>query len=423
MPSPPHSRRTPGRAARPAAALFFVLLFPALFPALPGCRQPVPAFAPARGASAKGSGGSGAARAAAPAIGGQPPVTLERPATHGGLRPEFLSLTVLPGRGMNLFDITASIPGHGRVPVLVHPGLAEAAARLNGGPGDEFDNAGFSFGGAFLVPYPNRVRGRLSADGRAIITYWRGHPITLPANWRGSRPGAEPHAMHGLILGAAAENVKTVSSPDGRTLTATIHAGDFGERWFSRTDLDFTFSLAGDAIELAVTAHNVGPETEPIAIGWHPWFAIPSGERGQAVLALPATQVADVGGDYDNVFPTGKLLPVRGTRYDLTRGAALGDSFFDDCFTGLRRSEGNAAVTLADPAANYGLRLLAVVPEIRAFQVYAPPGRQRIAIEPQFNLGDPFGEQWKGTDTGMVTLAPGASVTWKVRLELFTPAG
>jgi len=55
-------------------------------------------------------------------------------------------------------------------------------------------------------------------------------------------------------------------------------------------------------------------------------------------------------------------------------------------------------------------------------QVYAPLDKSFVALEPQFNLNDPFGKEWKGIDTKMVTLKPGESVTWKVRLELFFPA-
>ena len=61
-------------------------------------------------------------------------------------------------------------------------------------------------------------------------------------------------------------------------------------------------------------------------------------------------------------------------------------------------------------------------PQIRAIQVYSPVDKSFIALEPQFNYGDPFGKEWNGADTGMVTLAPGESVTWKVQLQLFQPA-
>ncbi len=44
-----------------------------------------------------------------------------------------------------------------------------------------------------------------------------------------------------------------------------------------------------------------------------------------------------------------------------------------------------------------------------------------VAVEPQFNFVDPLGKQWGTMDTGMVTLEPGQSTTWHVRLGLFDP--
>lgn len=46
--------------------------------------------------------------AAAPQPGGQDAILLERPSIGGGAMPEFLSATVLPGRVMNVLQITAS---------------------------------------------------------------------------------------------------------------------------------------------------------------------------------------------------------------------------------------------------------------------------------------------------------------------------
>jgi hypothetical protein len=62
-----------------------------------------------------------------------------------------------------------------------------------------------------------------------------------------------------------------------------------------------------------------------------------------------------------------------------------------------------------------------ISPEIRTIQVYAPPTKQFAAIEEQFNFADPFGKERGSMNTGMVTLAPGKSVEWHVRLALFQP--
>ena len=44
-----------------------------------------------------------------------------------------------------------------------------------------------------------------------------------------------------------------------------------------------------------------------------------------------------------------------------------------------------------------------------------------FAIEPQFNLPDPYNRNWGNAGNGMVLLQPGQSVSWRVRLELFAP--
>jgi aldose 1-epimerase len=76
---------------------------------------------------------------------------------------------------------------------------------------------------------------------------------------------------------------------------------------------------------------------------------------------------------------------------------------------------------LSDPASAYGIHIKGLSDQIRTVQIYAPPEKAFAAIEEQFNFADPFNDVWKGMDTGMTTLQPNQAVTWKVRLELFTP--
>jgi galactose mutarotase-like enzyme len=352
-------------------------------------------------------------------INGQPIVILKRAASFKGTKPEFLSATILPGRGMNLLQITANLPGKGEINILATPSLDQVAEALTG---DAFGNKSFStFGGAFLVPYANRIRGKLSPDGQTVTTYWNGKQLTLPANWSGHAPGAERHAIHGLILTRKADDFKI--SNNGATITATIRGGNFDGHWLSSTDLTIRIDLRADTVESTITAKNVGPEPEPMAIGWHPYFSIPSGQRQQVRLHIPATEHVETN-SLDDVFPTGVLTSVTGTPYDFAapEGRAIGDTFYDDSFAGLTRTNGQVDVDLIDPAAHYGLHIQGLSPEIKTVQFYAPKDKPFVALEEQYNFGDPFSSIWKGMDTGMVTLAPGQSTTWRVRLQLFTPA-
>ncbi len=395
----------------------------ALMCVVAGCKQPATTAHPDRGAMA----------ASRPVqVGGEPAVTIQRNPTSHGARPEFVSLTFLPGRGMNVVQIYADVPGLGEIPVLNSPSIETVAKRLNGQGFDRLGAASVGFGEAFLIPYPNRIFGRLSNDGTELATEWRGHTILLPTlRFHPAQSASSPDraalnegmVMHGLILRDQAQDIHTEQTPDGETATAVIHAGDFGGHWLSRTDLHFTLELAGDAVTESIVATNVGHQDEPIAIGAHPYFAIPSGDRSQARLHVPARMMAVVN-NYRQEFPTGKLRPVQGTRYDYRPpdGIPLDDHALDDNFSHLERTDGAVDVRLTDPKSHYGVAVEGLSPAIKTVQIYSPQGREFVAVEEQFNFVDPFGKEWKGMDTGMVTLHPGESTTWKLRLHLFTPA-
>jgi galactose mutarotase-like enzyme len=357
-----------------------------------------------------------------PLIGGQPAVALTRLKSGDGSKPEFLSAVVLPGRGMNLFQITAYVPGKGEIPLLHSPSIEEAASIL-GGPDDPNGTKAFTFGGAFLAPFANRIIGPLSNGNKTVSFEWQGNPLTLDANWKGNNPGAVPHAIHGLILTSKTDDLKQSASGDTKTVSGVIHNGSMSQKWFSKTDVSISVSLSGDAVIAAVEVKNVGDKPEPVGIAWHPYFNLPSGDRAQARLHVAGDLRAEVNNN-DDVFPTGKLLPVEGTPYDFTvkGGKALGDLFLDDNWTNLKKdSDGNSYSEIIDPAAKYGIRIVALSRHINTVQVYSPLDRKFIALEPQFNYNDPFGKEWGSRDTGMVTLRPGQSVTWKVKLELFIP--
>jgi galactose mutarotase-like enzyme len=353
-------------------------------------------------------------------IGGQKVVTLTRTASST-TKPEFTSVTIAPGRGMEVIQITAHFPGKGNVDVLASPDLAEVKKMLDVEDTDNGD-LGYRLGAAFLAPYPNRIRGPLSADRKTLTTVWEGHTLTLPANNIGKNPGAERHALHGLILKSKTDDVTVQKVDGGEQVFGVIHAGDFGGHWLSRTEFAITITLTADVVDAVVVAKNVGRESEPMAISWHPYFNLPSGDRTQARIHVPAANRADVD-NYDNVFPSGKILPVEGTRFDFRApgGKALAQDFLDENYSKLDWKDGAATVEVIDPAAHYGVKIQGMSPELKAIQIYAPPTKEFVAVEHQHNFADPFGKEWGTTDTGMLTLKAGQSTKWHVRLKVFVP--
>lgn len=372
-------------------------------------------------ASAEGMGDSDPAT-----VGGEPVIRLSRPVpAHDAARPAFVAAEILPGRGMLLLQLQAHLPGRGVTTLLDAPPLERARSILDEEsartpfPG----NASFGMGCAILVPYANRIRGTRSPDGRTIRARVAGGDVTLPANWSGKAPGAERYAMHGLFLDTPVRDVERWTTDASDRVRGTANAGDFGAHWPSRTALRFEYALSSDSFDIEVTATNVGDEMLPMGIGSHPYFRLPSGDRTQARVHVPARSRAVIG-DYDTVLPTGELLPVTGTPYDLSApdGRTLGALYLDDCFTDLAREpDGSVVSSIVDPAAGYGVRIIGRSRYIAAVQVYAPLDRAYVALEPQFNLADPFGAEWaRDVNTGMVMVAPGESVDYRVSLELFT---
>ncbi|HEV2853435.1 MAG TPA: aldose 1-epimerase [Thermoanaerobaculia bacterium] len=351
-------------------------------------------------------------------------VTLQRLAPPDTKKPAFLSAQVLPGRGMMTLQVRARLPLQGETDLLAAPPLEEARQLLERGTDGFPGNGSYLIGGAFLVPYANRIRGELSADGRTARTRILGKPVTLPANAGGRNPGAERYSMHGLILASRVDEMHRETTADQDSVRATLHAGDFGGCWVSATDLEFENVLTSESFAVTVTARNVGGEPLPMGIGWHPYFTLPSGRREQARLHLPARKRTLVN-DYDEVLPTGEVVPVAGTPYDFSMpgGRPLESLYLDDCFVDLARSgDGSVVAEVVDPEASYGLRVVATSRQIKAIQVYAPPQKKFVVLEPQFNWADPFGPQWRSdVDTGMAVLEPGESVVYSARLELFVP--
>ncbi len=362
---------------------------------------------------------------AAPLLpGGQEPLVLQRFATEGGSMPEFLSATLLPGRGMNILQITASLRDKGEIKLLAGPPLDDAAKmKLMTGAGPDANGAlSLQLGSAIEIPWAGRMGAPAQPEASRLALNWRGRTLSLPV-YR-DVPGELPGAFGGLLLNLPADSVKTNVMPDGGDAQLAFAAGDFHGHWLSHTDITSTVLLSSRVLEIGVTARNVGTEPEPMGIGWAPRFVIPGGDRDQVLLRLPSADREEMRSDGSGL-PTGKLLPVAGTPYDFTAraGTPLGPLSLDENFVHLKSGllDNGPITELRDPGSDFGLRITLLSPTIKAMRVNAPSGEKYISLQPQFNLDDPFGHEWPSTvDTGMVVLEPGQTVQWKVRIELFS---
>lgn len=245
-----------------------------------------------------------------------------------------------------------------------------------------------------LVPYSNRIRdARLAFAGR---TY------ALARNF-----GDHPHAIHGVGWQRAWQ----VTSRASHAATLALHhraQGDDARAWPWRFSATQSFGLVahGDGATLAVTMtiRNDDDAPFPFGLGWHPYFP----RDTATTLAFAA------GGMWRN---DATLLPVEHVavprQWDFSAARPIGDAPLDNVFTGW---QGEA--TIAEPQRGLATRL-AADSACRYVVVYAPAGRDFVAVEPVTHETDAFNRAAAGaTGTGMRVLPPGAAFSCTMRISV-----
>jgi hypothetical protein len=126
--------------------------------------------------------------------------------------------------------------------------------------------------------------------------------------------------------------------------------------------------------------------------------------------------------DHRTGRPTGRITQVDDTPLDLShsRGTKLGINGIEETYTSLQPGTGSGPVAeLSNPAYNMKISVIPLTPNINNLHVIAPADKSWVSIGPNTNFDDPFGPEWATPENaGMTILAPGATMKWKVRLEI-----
>jgi len=327
-------------------------------------------------------------------IGGQKIVTLTRKAVST-TKPEFTSITLAPGGAWKSSRLRPTFPARQRGCA----GIAGSGRRQEkAGCGRRRKrrselSAGRGLPGSLSQPDSRQALGRRQ-DHHHGVAWPHAH---LPANSSGKLPTAERHAMHGLILKAKTDDVAVKEISGGQEVTGVI-TRDFGGHWLSKTDLRSRQAdrrgrgrldrrpqrgqRASPSLSPGIPTSTCLGRPQP-GYGAHP--GLDPGRGGQLRQRLPHRQGSARGG----------------TRFDLRAagGKALGKEFFDDNWNHLewkdRRGDGagGGSGRAATEWISKACRKRSAHPDVR-------PAREHfVAIEHQYNFGDPFGKEWGSTDT------------------------
>ena len=287
-------------------------------------------------------------------------------------------LKVLPSFGGNIAELTLSAGGE-RLTVIDGYRTLEAA-RANKG-----------YLGAFLFPFPNRISG-------ARYTF-EGQEYQLPIN----RP-KENNAIHGFFTHTSFELISQQADNNSAefAITSNYEGNHSGYPFPCEITLCYRLESAG-SFRSVVSVTNSGKSNMPLGIGWHPYFTLSSlgGPVDELQLRLPDSDLLLA--DLKNI-PTG----IKAANSMFQSLEPIGCSLFDSAFAMKEKEAGKteAVTELLNENERWHLRLSQSTGQggYNYLQVYIPPDRQTIALEPMTCPANSF-----NSGEGLLTLAPGQS--------------
>lgn len=350
----------------------------------------------------------GDAGADLPRPGGMDPLELHVPLEADSNRPQFLTMTLLPGLGNSVLQISANLPGLGSTPLLAAPTGDDLVNGKSGTPNGFNDDHG-----AIEFPWGGSLAGSVTPVGAAITIPWKGKQIEASTEASANSEVAEG----GLLRLYSANSVEKQTQEGNPSFVATYHNVGGEGRWLSKNDVVVSARLTSASIELTLDVKNTGDTPEPVGAGWHPRFLLPANGRRQALIQLPAGSRMQIS---PQSLPTGSLEPTATTDRFVTRPALIGPASLDTTIANPKATGKDAWPTLLNVAAGYGIRIGSLSTSVKAVRAYSPEDANYVSLGVQTNLDDAFGKQWLSAATaGMVTLLPGETFQWKVRLEIF----
>jgi aldose 1-epimerase len=235
-----------------------------------------------------------------------------------------------------------------------------------------------AFAGAFLMaPWANRLdQGRIAAHGRV----WR-----LAIN----RP-QDRTAIHGLVRDHAWDVVRSEAA--AARLCLALDAPPFA------LDARLALDLSESGLDLALSLTARGDQAQPLGLGWHPWFARSPGTRLGFAARWRCRHDA-------------RQLPATAEPFGRLDGAEESYLGLDTHFAGW---DGAAVIRHPDGTT---IRLAAQGAWAAGLQVFAPPDRPVLCVEPVSHLPDAPNRPVLAPLGPLAMVPPGGMIAGRLRLH------
>jgi aldose 1-epimerase len=251
--------------------------------------------------------------------------------------------------------------------------------------------------GAPLIPWPNRLAdGHYGFDGEE-------HQVAL------TEPDKH-NAIHGFLLWRPWQ----VADRDSARIVMATRLHPL-EGYPFALDIRVSYELSEQGLKVSTTAENVGDRPCPYGHGQHPYLSPGRGLIDECDLQLAGT--TRICTDPERQLPIGRES-VTGTEFDFREPRQLGETRIDYAFTDLARDASGRAWTRLRGADGVSVELwvdasYAFVEAYTGDTLDPSRARRGLGVEPMTCPPNAF-----ASGEGLITLAPGESVTttWGVRL-------
>lgn len=243
--------------------------------------------------------------------------------------------------------------------------------------------------GILLAPFPNRLKeGKYSFEGKNYQ-----FPINNPET------GTALHGFISLLKFTLGE--VEINDQSGSVSCHTLYDGRF-EYFPFPFKAEVKYSLDNkDGFKLRLSIVNCGEKNMPIGLGWHPYFNLDENVN-DTILKLPKLDIVEID---ENMIPTGNIEPF--TIFE--KATKLEDFVLDNCFL-LDKKSKSATVVLEGEKGRLTYTQKTDIPYL---QVFTPPHRKSIALEPMTCNVDAF-----NNGQGLKILKPNETIELVCQVKL-----
>ena len=247
----------------------------------------------------------------------------------------------------------------------------------------------------FVGPWANRL------DEPAFYANGTRHPFDMSiGNVRGPIP------IHGFLTTTGDWRVvEARADSHAAWVTSRLDFAqhrDWMTQWPFAHEIEITHRLQRGVLEVQTTITNTGSEPMPVAIGFHPYYALSDSPRDDWTIDIGARTHWLLA---ENKIPTGQTEPI--DRVFKQPSPRLRDYELDDVFSDLvRDAHGRATMTVAGRSQRIDVDF---GPNYRAAVVWAPKGRgDFICFEPMAAITDALNLAPRGVYRELQSVAPHA---------------